>query len=336
MTSGNVPEGTSSFQVRSADGTSLAVWVEGQGPPLVLVHSSLSDHNAFGALVDELRDGVTTFAMDRRGRGGSDDSAGYSIEREFEDVASVVDAVAARMDSPVALWGHSFGANCATGGAALTSNVHRLVLYEPGLGMAYPAGSIEAVEEAVAGGDMEAAPDALLIEIMGMSEEEVGFLRSSPLWPLFHAIVPTVPRELRAEEGWVYRPGQFDAVAAATLVLAGSESPPEQDEASRRAAAAIPDAQMRGLEGHGHMAQQTDPAMVAGIIPGLCLVIVGFRLAARTSATEAFSSGDFSPKGRGGAGLDTVKGLWFSGCGMDRKHAIIPVAGAFLQVLGRP
>jgi hypothetical protein len=41
------------------------------------------------------------------------------------------------------------------GGAALTAGVHHLVLYEPGLGIAYPAGSIAAVEAALAAGDPE-------------------------------------------------------------------------------------------------------------------------------------------------------------------------------------
>ena len=83
-------------------------------------------------------------AMDRRGFGASGDTADYSIERDFEDVAAVVDAVAARTGGPVALWGHSYGANCAMGAATLTSNVHHLVLYEPSLGLPYPPGSIEA------------------------------------------------------------------------------------------------------------------------------------------------------------------------------------------------
>jgi pimeloyl-ACP methyl ester carboxylesterase len=51
---------TSRFDVRSADGASLAVWVDGDGPPLVLVHGSLLDHTIFEPLVNELRDGVTT------------------------------------------------------------------------------------------------------------------------------------------------------------------------------------------------------------------------------------------------------------------------------------
>jgi pimeloyl-ACP methyl ester carboxylesterase len=257
---------TSRFDVRSADGTSLAVWVDGDGPPLVLLHGSLCDHTIFEPLVDELRDGVTTFSMDRRGFGASGDAAGYSIEREFEDVAAVVEAVAARSGGPVALWGHSYGAGCAMGGTALTSNVHHLVLYEPGLGLAYPAGSIEAIEEAVAAGDMEAAIVAVLVGILEMTEEEVGSLRAIPRWPVLLAAGPTVPRECRVEDSWVYRPGRFDGIAAPTLLLAGSESPPVLNQATHQAAAAISDARIRVLEGYGHLATRTDPAMVAAII----------------------------------------------------------------------
>ncbi len=258
----------SRFDVRSADGTSLAVWVEGEGPPLVMVHGSLQDHTASGALVDELRDGVTTFSMDRRGFGASGDAAGYSIDREFEDVAAVVDAVAARTGAAVALFGHSYGAGCAMGGAALTPNVHHLVLYEPSLGLAYPAGSIESIERKVASGDMEAALLEVLVEIAGMTDDEVAAMRSNPKmsWADRLATVPTVPRECRAEDGWVYGPGQFDGIAAPTLMLAGSESPPVVSEATHLAAAAIPDVKIRVLAGHGHVAHRTDPAMVAEII----------------------------------------------------------------------
>lgn len=115
--------------------------------------------------MDELRNGVATFSMDRRGLGESGDATGYSIEREFEDVAGVVDAVAARTGGAVALWGHSYGANCAMGGAALTINVHHLVLYEPSLGLTYPPGSIESIERKVTVGDMEAALLEVLVDI---------------------------------------------------------------------------------------------------------------------------------------------------------------------------
>jgi pimeloyl-ACP methyl ester carboxylesterase len=225
----------------------------------VLVHGSMCDHTAFDPLVAELRDDLATYAMDRRGFGASGDAAGYAIEREFEDVAAVVRAVAARTGGPVALWGHSYGAGCAMGGAALTGDVHRLVLYEPGLGIPYPAGSIEEVEAALAAGDMETAVRLVLVGIVGVTGAEMDALRSGPRWPTLLASALTVPRECRAEDA-------FDGIAAPTLLLAGSESPPVLRQATDRAAAAIPGARVRMLRGHAHLAIRTDPAMVAAVI----------------------------------------------------------------------
>ena len=256
----------SRFDVRSLDGTLLAVWVEGSGPALVLVHGSIADHTTFDPFVEVLRDEWTTYSMDRRGFGASDDTVHYSIERDFEDAAAVVDTVAARTGGPVTLWGHSYGANCAMGGAARTANVDHLVLYEPSLGITYPPGSIERAEQALAAGDNEAAILAVLVDILEMSDEEIDAFRSNPLWPVRLASAPTIPRECRAEESWVYRPGQFDAVTAPTLFLTGSDSVPVVTKATHEARAAIPHANLRVLEGHGHFAHKTDPATVAEII----------------------------------------------------------------------
>ena len=258
--------GADRLDVRSADGTPLAVWVEGEGPPLVLVHGSMCDHTASDPLVAELRDTVTTFAMDRRGFGASGDAAGYALQREFEDVAAVVEAVAALTGGPVALWGHSYGAGCAMGGAGLTDAVHHLVLYEPGLGIPYPAGSIEGVEAALAAGDAETALRLVLAGIVGMTDEEIASLRSGPRWPTMLASAPTVPRECRAEDGWTYRPGAFDGLSAPALLLAGTESHPVLRQATDRALAAIPGARVELLEGHAHLAYRSDPAMVAALI----------------------------------------------------------------------
>jgi pimeloyl-ACP methyl ester carboxylesterase len=266
MDQGTAEGEASRFDVRSADGTLLAVWVDGEGPPLVLVHGSLCDHTRFDPLVAELRADVTTLAMDRRGFGASGDAADYSIDREFEDVAAVVDAVATRMGGPVALWGHSYGAGCAMGGAALTSNVHHLVLYEPGLGLTYPAGSIEAVDKALAAGDRDTAIRLVFAGILEMTDEDLDAMRASPLWPVRLASAPLLPRECRAEEGWIYQPAEFDAITAPTLMLTGSESPPVMQDLAHRAVAAIPKAEIRTLEGHGHFAFQTDPAMVAATV----------------------------------------------------------------------
>ncbi|WP_431681316.1 alpha/beta fold hydrolase [Kitasatospora sp. KL5] len=256
------------FEVRSPDGTVLAVWAEGEGPALVMVHGSLQDHTVSAALVAELRSDTATFSMDRRGFGASSDAVGaaYAIEREFEDVAAVVDAVAARTGGPVALWGHSYGAGLAMGGAALTTNIGHLVLYEPSLGLAYPEGWIDRLEQTLAEGDDEGAIVLALRDVLEFTDDRIDAMRAGPEWAGRVAVAPTVAREARAEEGWVYRPGRFDAVAAPTLLLSGSQSPPSLKQATAEAAEALPRARVRVLDGHAHIAHRTDPALVAGIV----------------------------------------------------------------------
>ena len=74
--------------VRSGDGVSIGFARIGNGPALVLVHGSLSDGDDWRKVVSLLAGRFTCYIMDRRGRGRSGDSPEYSIEREYEDVAT--------------------------------------------------------------------------------------------------------------------------------------------------------------------------------------------------------------------------------------------------------
>jgi pimeloyl-ACP methyl ester carboxylesterase len=100
-------------RVVSRDGTEIAYWTSGEGPPLVLVHGAPDDHTRWHPLLPYLESHATVHAMDRRGRGASGDAPGYHLAREFEDVAAVVDAVAEASGSAVDVYGHSFGGLCA-------------------------------------------------------------------------------------------------------------------------------------------------------------------------------------------------------------------------------
>jgi pimeloyl-ACP methyl ester carboxylesterase len=242
------------------------VWVAGEGPPIVLVHGSMWDHTAFDPLVAELTPSFTTFAMDRRGFGLSIDTDDYSAEREFGDVAAVVDAVGQRTGGPVVLVGHSWGASCAMGGAARSTNVGRLILYEPSLGLKYPPGYIDRVEKHVAAGDWESAIVSVLTDLGGMTAEQIDTMRSNPVWPLRLSTAPTIAREARIENGWIHRSGQFDAISAPTLFLAASESPPDLRQVTQDCANAIHGAQIRRLDGRDHFAYRTHPAEIAAII----------------------------------------------------------------------
>lgn len=131
------------------------------------MHGSISNHTGSAPLIGELRGEATTVAMDRRGFGASPEGPGYTAEREFTDVAAVVDAVASRTGQPVVLFGHSFGASCALGAAPhVPSSLRALVLYEPSLGGRLPPGSIDRIETRVEAGDHEGALIELLTEVV--------------------------------------------------------------------------------------------------------------------------------------------------------------------------
>lgn len=253
--------------VRSLDGVDLAVWVEGQGPPMVLVHGSIQDHTISAALVAELKADFTTYSMDRRGFGASGDGPSYSLDREFADVAAAVDEIAARAGEPVVLWGHSFGAGCAMGAAALTDHLSHLVLYPASAFRIRPVGSTGS-SDWWKGGDLETAIVMVLRDLLEFTDEQIEERRAEPEWAGRVATAPTVAREARAEQEWTYAGGRLDRITAPTLLLSGSESTPDIKQATTAARTAIPRARVRMLPGHAHIAHRTDPAMVAEIVRG--------------------------------------------------------------------
>jgi alpha-beta hydrolase superfamily lysophospholipase len=96
---------TLSGTVTTESGTPVAYWRSGKGPPSVLVHATAADHGRWRPVSPALEERFSVYAIDRRGRGGSGDAEDYSVEKEFEDVAAVVDS----LGKPVNLLGYSYG-----------------------------------------------------------------------------------------------------------------------------------------------------------------------------------------------------------------------------------
>jgi pimeloyl-ACP methyl ester carboxylesterase len=168
--------------VASRDGMLIACEQGGRGPHLVLVHGTSSNSLRWEAVRPRLEEHFTVTRMDRRGRGGSGDSTEYTIEREFEDVATVVDA----LDAPVLLFGHSFGAVCALEAAMRTDKLAGLVLYEApiceGESLTSPD-LLKRLESLLATGDREGVLRTFLAEVPRASPNEIELLASSPTWP---------------------------------------------------------------------------------------------------------------------------------------------------------
>ena len=97
-------------RVVSRDGTPITYTRCGQGPLLLLVHGTGSDSETTWKYLTPMLDRYfTVLGMDRRGRRESGDAGYYAIEKEFEDIASVIRS----LDEPVSVLGHGYGALCA-------------------------------------------------------------------------------------------------------------------------------------------------------------------------------------------------------------------------------
>lgn len=246
--------------VTSKDGTPIAFERSGVGPGLVLVHGTTADHTRWMPLLTELGKKFTVYAMDRRGRGGSGDNEPYSIEREYEDVAAVVDAAG----PGVGLLGHSYGALCALEASLLTRNVAKLVLYEPPFPIdgeaLYPPGTQEKFQALLEQGDREVLLVAFFRELVGMSDEEINLLRGDPSWQGRLAAAHTLVREF-ADGDYVFDPSRFRSLCAPTLLLVGGISPPALTRPSELVAAAVPNSRIVEMLGQGHAAMNTAPEL---------------------------------------------------------------------------
>jgi len=267
MVEATSPEsGKEMMTVTSADGTKIAFKKSGSGPPLLLVHGGLGDHTRWGALTEYLESDLSVYAMDRRGRGASGDHDEYDVDREFEDVATVVDAISKSAHSPVDVYGVSSGANFALGAASLTSNIARLMLYEPGIdsGMkVLPDGLPEQMDELLAEGKREEATELLFTEGLQFSREELDTYREDPSWQARVAAVHTLPRELRIPPANYFDREQAATISIPTMLLIGEVSPDHLKEDTEPVIDALPQAEVEVLSGQAHSADIVAPDLVA-------------------------------------------------------------------------
>jgi len=171
----------------SKDGTRIAFEKLGRGPALVIAGGALANHQFYSPLAAELAKDFTVFNFDRRGRGESGDTQPYSVEREIEDVAALME----RAGAPVFLYGHSAGAVLALRVAATRLPIRQLVLADPPFS---PRGDNDvnaAREFALETAHVEemhrradpAASARYFLGTMGMPDADIDALLNSPAGP---------------------------------------------------------------------------------------------------------------------------------------------------------
>jgi pimeloyl-ACP methyl ester carboxylesterase len=245
-------------QVRSSDGTPIGYRCSGAGTPLVLVHGGAADGTRWAPVLPPLEERFTVYAVDRRGRGLSGDTASYSIEQEFDDVVSVIDSIG----GPVDLLGHSYGALIALEAALLSAGVRRLVLYEPPIPTGtplYSGATLDRMQALIDAGERDAMLATFFREVVGMPEHELALMRAQPAWQARVEAAHTIPRELRSVDGYDFQPNRFDRLATPCLLLMGGDSPAFLKDATATAHATLALSRIAVMPGQQHIAMNTAP-----------------------------------------------------------------------------
>jgi pimeloyl-ACP methyl ester carboxylesterase len=201
--------------------------------------------------------------MDRRGRGESGDRQVYSIEREYEDIAAVANAI----DDPLAVLGHSFGAVCVLGAVRFMPNLRRLILYEPPMLRAQHnperAELLEKMDQALEAGKREEVVVLLLRDLMHTPPAAIERMRSTPAWERPVSAAHTIPRELRQSDAHGSDLEFLKSITVPTLFLLGSDSADHFRVTTETLNAIMPNSRIVILQGQQHSAMFTAPELLA-------------------------------------------------------------------------
>jgi pimeloyl-ACP methyl ester carboxylesterase len=268
---GSVAHGQGKNQtVRSADGTHIGFSKIGSGPlPLVIVHGALSSGEQWMPVATAMTEHCSCYVMDRWGRGGSDDRADYSLEREVEDIRAVLEVA-----GPDAyLLGHSSGAIYNLE-AALHAPLAGLILYEPPL-HAFHGPFVEDVLDCIRMAAREERFDDVVSIFFNdearVPENELSRLKATQLWEHMVALAPQSVREWEELGEVGLTVDRYRNVAVPTLLLAGTITKNHPSFATQALESILPHARTVMLDGQGHSGSQSAPDLVAKVATSFML-----------------------------------------------------------------
>jgi pimeloyl-ACP methyl ester carboxylesterase len=251
--------------VPSRDGTLIAVECTGTGPTLLMVHGGVGDRTRWTPMFPLLSSNFTACAMDRRGRGASGDSPEYSLQKEAEDVAAVVDS----RPGAVFVLGHSYGAVASLEATFLTGHIAKLMLYEPPVQDPVDRNLAVAdkIERLIQAGERERAVETFQMEVGDQSPSEIAAMKSRPSWPALVATIDSQPRQMHALAAYRFDAERMRAVTMPTMLLIGGETAsPYMKRAISSLEASLPDSTVVVLEGQQHNAMDGARELLAAAI----------------------------------------------------------------------
>jgi len=256
--------------VISRDGTRIAYDELGGGPPVILVGGAFNTRT-FGpnkSLAPLLEEHFTVINYDRRGRGGSTDTAPYAVEREIEDLGALIEV----SGGSAHVFGISSGAALALEAANSGLAIEKLALYEAPFIVddsrdPVPDDYLPKLEGMLAADRRNDAIRLFLRQGVGVPAVFVAMMRMMPVWSKLKAVAPTIIYDATLVND--YRRGEplpsdrWASLTLPTLVAVGGKSPEWMRNAMRELAGVL-DAEHRTLEGQTHIvkAEALAPVLV--------------------------------------------------------------------------
>lgn len=249
---------------------------DGEGPPVVLIHSSVSGNRQWRTLTEALQDRYRVLAINLFGYGETTPWRNTSPQSLYAQ-AQLILMLCEQVGVPVNLVGHSFGASVALKAATLLGKlVRKLVLLEPNpFYLLKQQGRVEAFAESVALrdhvkrfgalGDWEKVAERFADYWLGdgswaaMPEQRRNaFILSLP--PNFYEWDAIMNEETTLSE--------FSRVTAQTLVVSAADTRRTILEIVEILSRASPGWRFAQLLEGGHMAPLTHPDLVNPIVRG--------------------------------------------------------------------
>jgi pimeloyl-ACP methyl ester carboxylesterase len=250
---GSPTSGSSTRTTTSADGTTLAFELDGDGPPIIFVGGAFNTRSTTAPLAAALRDRFSTLNFDRRGRGDSGDTPPYAVEREIDDLDAMIQAAG----GSAAVFGYSSGATLALKAAARGSAITKLVVYDAPFAVdeshpRLPAGFADELVRLIEAGRRGDAVELYQRVAVGIPEDVVVRMRQAPFRPGLEAIAHTLSYDARVVGDLTLPSDLIRSITAPTLVIDGEASPPVMRTAAEALVRTLPDARRCTLAGEGH------------------------------------------------------------------------------------
>jgi pimeloyl-ACP methyl ester carboxylesterase len=242
---------------RSKDGTRIAFDKTGQGPALIIVAGAFQDRMAMSAYGEPLSKRFTVYNYDRRGRGESDDTQPYAVEREIEDIAALIQEAG----GSAFVFGGSSGGVLTLGAAAHGLNITKLAIYEPPFVVddsrdPVPENIIDQLKDMVASERRGDAAETFMTKGSLMPADMVAGMRTQPFWPSVEAVAHTLVYDAMIMDGTMQGTplpaNRWATVTIPTLVIYGGAGPAWSRNAAEALVELLPNAERRKLEGQFH------------------------------------------------------------------------------------